>query len=105
MTTTVYEVPLQSIAQQVSITINGVTYIFVVYWNWVNQTWVLDIQDSNGNPLLTGTPLVTGVNLLAQFAYLGFGFALEVQTDFNSTELPTFTNLGVSSHLYLLVTA
>lgn len=33
--------------------------------------WFMDIADDNENPILMGIPLVTGSNLLEQFAYLG----------------------------------
>ena len=52
------------------------------------------------NLLVSGIPLVTGVNLLEQYAHLGFGGGLYVQTTSNPDEVPTFTNLGVDGLLY-----
>ncbi|MBV8159141.1 MAG: hypothetical protein JO278_15885 [Dyella sp.] len=64
--------------------------------------WFLDIADAAGNALVSGIPLVTGVDLLAQYSYLAFGFELWVQTDAADAP-PTFTNLGTDSHLYCVV--
>ena len=62
--------------------------------------WVLDVYDSGGNPIVTGIPLVTGENLLAQYAYLGFIGGLWVQTTSDPDAVPTFQNLGGDGQLY-----
>ena len=60
----------------------------------------MDIGDVNGNPLVSGIALVTGADLLGQYAYLGIGGQLIVMTDGDPSAIPTFTNLGIESHLY-----
>jgi hypothetical protein len=52
--------------------------------------------------LVSGIPLVTGVDLLAPYAYLGFGGELLVATDGNTAAVPTYANLGTGSHLYFV---
>ncbi len=42
--------------------------------------WTLDIAGDAGNPLLTGIPLVCGVNVLAPFAALGLGALVVLDT-------------------------
>jgi hypothetical protein len=49
---------------------------------------------------VSGIPLVTGVDLLSQYSYLGIPGALLVTTDRGAGEVPTFDGLGVTSHLY-----
>ncbi|MGO9474226.1 MAG: phage baseplate plug protein [Rhodomicrobium sp.] len=100
--TTAYEIPLQPNAQTFTIPLAGVTYDMTLHWCDSNQTWVLDIADANGDALVQGIPLVTGADLLAQYGYLGFGGALECQTDDDSYAVPTYGNLGQTSHLYFL---
>lgn len=95
------EVPLSPQPQTFSIPILGTTYQFTVKWNTFGNNWLLDIGDSNGNPIATGIPLVTGSNLLEQLDYLGLGFGLYCATDADLLAVPTFANLGVAGHLFV----
>jgi hypothetical protein len=81
----------------------GVQYQLTVRWNNVNQAWTLDIADVNGNPILDGIPIVTGVDLLEQFGYLNFGGQLIAQTDNDANAVPTLANLGTGGNLYFVV--
>ena len=105
MTTTVYEIPLTPEAQSFTIAMAGVTYNMRLMFNNYNQTWVMDISDSNSNPLLMGLPLVTGVNLLLPYTDLGFGGSLTATTDHNPDQPPTYSNLGSTGHVYFTVTS
>jgi hypothetical protein len=100
-----YLIPLASTPQTFSISLNGITYQFTLHWNWVSASWILDIADSTGNPVLSGLPLVTGDDLLEQFDYLNFGGQLVVQTNNNVFAVPSFTNLGTQGNLYYVVGA
>ncbi len=100
---TSYEITLNSQPQKLTVSLAGVQYTLIVLWNTINGTWVIDLEDSSGNPILTGIPLVPNIDLLEQFAYLNIGGSLVVQTDGNVNALPTFDNLGIGSHLYFVV--
>lgn len=99
-----YEIPLQATPQTLSVSLNGATYNLTVLWRAPlgegDTGWVLDIADSGGKPIIQGIPLVTGADLMAQYAYLGLGFSLYVQSDFDPTAAPTYDNLGQTAHLY-----
>ncbi len=98
---TYYSVPLTPQPQRFTVVLSGVTYTFTIqYRNTLMGGWVLDIGDANNNPLIQGIPLVTGANLLAQYAYLGFVGALWVQTLSNPDAVPTFQNLGTDGLLF-----
>lgn len=97
-----YEVPLSANPQLFSISLGGAQYQINLQWNRFSQAWIIDISDSNKNLLVGGIPLVTGCDLLEQYAYLEIGGSLFVQTDNNALEMPTFDNLGVNSHLYFV---
>ena len=97
--TTTSEIPLISSPQTLGISLLGVVYNLQLVWNVISQAWIIDIADTNNTPILQGVPLVTGVNLLEQYSYLGIGGALYVQSDGVSTDQPTVTNLGTQSHL------
>ena len=70
------------------------------YCNINEGGWVLDILDAANNPLVTGIPLVTGTDLLAQFQYLNFKGKLVVQTLTSPDDVPTFDNLGDTAKLF-----
>lgn len=90
-----FKLPLQPQPQTVSVTLSGVVYTLTfLYRNIAMGGWTLDIADDNNVPIITGIPLVTGANLLAKYAYLGFVGSLWVQTQSDPDAVPTFENLG-----------
>lgn len=95
-------VPLAPQPQTLQITLAGVAYTLRVVWNVPNDSWVLDVLDAGGDPVLCGVPLVTGADLLEQFNYLGIGGGLVVQTASNTDAVPTFANLGTDGNLYFV---
>ena len=103
---TVYEIPLQPNAQTLSITLGDTTYNLRLIWTWVPYgTWILDINDQFGTPIVQGIPLVTGVDLIGQYSYLnigGFGNAgyLFCGSDGDPTTPPTYENLGKTARLW-----
>jgi hypothetical protein len=100
---TTFEIPLTPQSQQFLITLSGMQYQMSVTWrDAVSGGWFLDIADAGGNQIVSGIPLVTGVDLLAQYAYLGINGQLWVATDGNPTAVPIYQNLGVASHLYFI---
>src|SRR5580658_424570 len=99
----VYEIPLVSQPQTLSVQMpTGVTYNLRLLWCQSDEPcWSLDISDANDDAIALGIPLVTGADLLAQYGYLDFGSALYCATDADRLAVPTQTNLGVNSHLYI----
>lgn len=89
--------------QAFSIDLNGTTYRLALNWrNARDAGWALDFSDADGNPIVSGIPLVTGADLLAPYKHLsiGGGGSLTVTTDGDPEAAPTFDNLGILSHLY-----
>jgi hypothetical protein len=101
--TIVYEIPLKPSPQSLAVVFpSGVPYILrLIYQFNQDDCWILDIQDAQGNPILSGVPLITGADLLAQYAYLGFGCKLFCSTDGERGEPPHWWNLGITAHLWL----
>lgn len=100
---TTYEVPLSAEPQTFTISLAGTVYrLRVVYADVAEGGWIIDISDVSGNPIVAGIPLVTGHDLLEQYAYLGIGGQLVVATDGDPDAVPTFANLGTTSHLYFI---
>ncbi len=78
---TAYEIPLSPKPQTFAIQLAGVNYQLTLTWNDALICWVLDVADANNVPIVLGIPVITGLDLLAQYRYLGFGGSLVVQTD------------------------
>jgi hypothetical protein len=95
-------IPLVNTPQQFNITLGEQDLIIVCKWNdSPDGGWVIDILDDITNaPIICNIPLVTGVNLLEQYDYLGFNTKLVIYTDGDANAVPTLDNLGVDSNLY-----
>jgi hypothetical protein len=100
-----YEIPLDPQAQTLTLNGGGNSYNLRVTWCSAADCWILDILDGNSAPIVQGIPLITGVNLLSQYEYLGIGGALVVQTDSDPAVVPTYELLGVTGHLFYVVAA
>lgn len=102
---TTYEIPLTPESQTFQISLVGVAYQLTVTWRDApSGGWFLDIADANLNPIIQGIPLITGADLLAQYRHLPVPAGqLWVATDGNPNAVPTFSNLGITSHLYFTV--
>lgn len=98
----VFEIPLSATPQTLTIPMSGTIYNLYVHWSVIDQIWIIDISDQNNNLIVGGINLVTGVDLLTAYRYLGFKGSLIVQTDTDTLAIPTFENLGSTSHLYYL---
>lgn len=106
MTVAPYVIPLIAANQQVTVALGLDTYTLTVRFNdQQDPCWIMSIDDSDGNRLLSGAPLVTGCDFLEQFEYLGIPGQLTVQTDHDPSAVPTYTDLGISSFLYYVTTA
>lgn len=99
---TAFEIPLSPEAQKFNIQLAGVTYNITVAWCAPAACWLFDIADRAEVPILQGIPLVTGIDLLKQYEYLGFGGSLIVQTDHNPNAVPTLENLGLTGRVYFV---
>jgi len=64
--------------------------------------WILDINDSNGLPIINGMAMVSGADLLAQYEYLGIGGQLYIQNGLDPDAVATFTDLGTDTKLYFV---
>ena len=105
MSITLTTVPLQSTPQSFSISLAGTVYNLTIKWNWIMQSWVIDIADSQNNPMVGGIPLITGADLLEQYQYLGIDGVLIVGDGGTPDATPTFTNLGSTCFLYFATQA
>ena len=94
------ELPLQPQNQSLSATIGDTIFKIKVIWR--DGCWYLDLSDSSDSLIAGSIPLVTGANLLAQYAHLSLGFSLFVICDADGQDYPTEDDLGIGSHLIIV---
>lgn len=99
---TAYEIPLSPTPQTFGITLNETDYALTFRWNQASRCWKLDIADSSGALLVGGLAIVTGADILEQFAYLVIGGELQAQTSHDTFAVPTYDNLGDSGKVYFV---
>ena len=97
------EIPLTPDNQQFDISISNIDYKMRIIWR--ESGWILDLQDSDGKEIIAGIPLVTGVDLLEQYAYLQLGFGLWLFSDTLLNEAPGQYDLGYTAHLCITTEA
>lgn len=104
MAVNAFKIPLVNIPQRFAIDLAGKSYIVLCRYNTEMENWLLSMQDGDTEQdIFDSMPLVTGVDLLAQYAYLGIPGSLIVYTDGNEFTPPTEKNLGVECNLYYVV--
>lgn len=96
--TVLAEIPLTPVSQTFQVTLANTTYAMAVTWR-DPYGWFLDIATPQGVKLVSGLPLVAGIDLLEPYPFLGFGGSLVVLSDGDLTADPTLTSLGVTTHL------
>ena len=97
-----YEIPFRAQPQTFTIALAGVTYRLTTAWNIFSQCWTIDIATPDGTPIVSGIPIITGVDLLAQYAYLGIAGKLFVQSSGQVTKIPGFTDLGSDGQVFFV---
>lgn len=98
----VNEIPLNPYPENFGITLDDKEFSVTTTWNVPSQTWTITLSDSVGNPILGGVPLIPGVDLLAQYPYLGFVGKLVAQVDHDQNAVPSYDGLGSTGHLYYI---
>ncbi|MEQ5223665.1 hypothetical protein ABN242_16825 [Providencia alcalifaciens] len=92
------EITLTSNNQEFDIQLNKVNYRFkVTYMEFFG--WMLDIKTAQGEDILTGVPLVSGVDILQQYQYMGFNGSLFFVCEDMEDEL-SYEQFGVGNKLY-----
>ncbi|WP_041866951.1 phage baseplate plug family protein [Sodalis glossinidius] len=91
------EIPLTATNQQFSITLSGTVWQMRIIWRDV-AGWMLDMLNASGAPVITGIPLLSGQDVLAQYAWLKPGGKLIVIAD--DEQLLGATGLGNTAKLY-----
>lgn len=95
-----YEIPLIPGPQRFATTLAGAAYALSLAWCGPAGCWLLDIATVDGAALVRGIPLVTGTNLLGQFAHLGIGGELWARVEGDADAIPAYGDLGGAARLY-----
>lgn len=68
---------------------------FRLNYNETAGYWVMSLNDNEtGSDLLSSIPLVTGINILGQYSYLGIGSAYLVKIGDSLLDYPNSVSLG-----------
>ena len=100
----VFRIPLTNTSQNFNINLSGIPLTLITRWNQFMPAWELGFKDTNSQEsIYSFVPLVTGTDLISQFKYNGIlpGILL-CFTDGNADDIPTQTNLGLSSNLFYI---
>jgi hypothetical protein len=97
----VNEIPLNPYPENFLVTLDDKEYTMATSWCASASTWMLSVSTSAG-PVLSGAPLIPGVDLLAQYTNLGFKGQLVAQVDHDKYAVPSFSGLGITGHLYYI---
>ncbi|WP_416778201.1 phage baseplate plug family protein [Xenorhabdus budapestensis] len=94
------EIPLRAENQQFDIQLGGINYRMRLQWRDC-AGWVLDVMHPNSEPIVSGIPLVFGVDILEQHRYLGFNgklvfYCSDPESETNREEL------GKNNRLYFI---
>lgn len=98
-----YLIPLKPENQELDISLAGVTYHLRILWNRMSNAWILDVEDFQRTPILSGLPLVTGCDLFEQFGYLKLNGAMIVQSSNIPDAVPDSTSLGSTGNMYFVI--
>ncbi|WP_248468112.1 phage baseplate plug family protein [Providencia rettgeri] len=92
----ILEIPLSNKNQEFDIQLGNKTYhLRVTFREYCG--WVLDIMTQSKEEIISGIPLVHGVDIFEQYQYLGFNGKLIFHCNEAESE---FYNLGNSNKLY-----
>jgi len=101
MAVQLFEIPLLPGPQLFPIDLRGVTYrLKLFYRRDPGPGWMLDIYSSEGQPILCGTPLIPGIDLLAPYPYLEIGVVLFADTEVPPGDPISYASLGTTTRLY-----
>lgn len=100
---TAYEIPFEPKAQTFTIALGQSTYRLSTAWNTAAECWVLDIAQPDGTPIVSGIPIITGVDLLKQYTYLNFGGQIFVQNSSDVAVPPGYADLGSKGLVFFVV--
>jgi hypothetical protein len=75
--------------------------VLVFRYNSRMQRWILDINDSQNNQILSGVPILIGLDLTGQYLYLSIppGVFLALDNTNQDTQ-PTVYSFGTTNSLY-----
>ena len=96
------EIPLTANPQSFETLLSGARVRITLTWrNKGGSGWVMDLDNGDGDRLISGIPLVTGCNLLEQYQHIGIPGELWVVTvsGGKAFDVPTYANLGTGSKL------
>ena len=98
-----FTIPLTPEPQKFNIFLSGIEYRLTVRWNDWAQSWWLEIDTPDGaTNILTGIPILCGIDLLEPFTYMGFKGSMICYSNTSRND-PKKEELGITSNLLWVV--
>lgn len=105
MAANIFLFPMRNDLPQYSfqITLTGVIYNFQIYFNGRMNRWILNINDSSGNQILSGVPVLIERNLTGQYGTLKIPAGVFLAADnTNQGTQPTQYSFGIDHSMYYI---
>lgn len=96
----VYEIPITASPQKTTVNLAGTDRVLTTAWCDPAQCWILSIDNVDGTNVIDGMPMVTGVDLLGQYAYLGIGGSIFVQSLSDPSRVPGYSTLATDGLVF-----
>lgn len=95
-------IPLKKLPRySINVTLENNIYILTVHWNVIDLAWYMDIYGVSNSEDITGIKLVTGPNLIKQYAMLELGAFYIIDVTGHEAD-PDFDNINIT-HLLMYV--
>jgi hypothetical protein len=96
--------PNQTFALQLTVNEASLTLNIALSFSYMAGYWQMTIYDAQGNLLLSGLPLITGLwpaaNILSQYQYLNIGSCYLLNTGNAPVDYPGIDDIGQFSLLW-----
>lgn len=100
---TIYVVPLRNDlpSYKFQITLSNIVYSLALRFNGRMNRWIMDINDAQGNQILSGIPLLINTNLTAQYVTLPLPVGAFICVDSTGGDnQPTLYTFGLQNLMY-----
>ncbi len=94
------EIPLKASNQEMDISLGGVIYHLRIKYNEYSG-WMLDVMTQSRTPVLSGIPVIHGIDIFEQYRYMGLNGLLIFYCEKPENE-SEFDEFGRGNRLYFV---
>ena len=95
------KIPVSNTPQKFKIRLLDKDYEFTTHWNYIAEVWTLSIKDVLlDRVIIPYIYIVTGVDLLKPYQYMGIGGQMFAYNEQDETKVPDLNDFGLTTNLY-----